>query len=179
MSIRSGCNRRFITLNKALSVGHKVASGSLMKPTTIPSGFVLLVDTREQQPLFTHPQEGLKVEHVALPVGDYSVKGYETRVAVERKKLSDFYLYIGKERRRTAEKIKALSEMDWAALVIEATEQDLMRRYEYGKMTPEHARGFLTSLRVKWGIHVYVSRVRPMLERYILDHLTRWWEVYR
>ena len=145
----------------------------------IPKGFVLAIDTREQLPLFASvPPEIIPRQHVTLEHGDYSIIGYETRVTIERKKLSDFYSYIGAERKRTRVKLAALSKMDFAALIIEASESDLNRKFGYGKLTPAHAHGFFVSLRVRHGIHLYISPIREKLEQFVIEHLLKWWEVY-
>lgn len=152
---------------------------SLWTPPPVPKGFVLAIDTREQLPLFASvPPEIIPRQHVALEHGDYSIIGYEDKVAIERKKLSDFYSYIGAERKRTRNKLTALSKMDFAALVIEANESDLERKFGYGKLTPAHAYGFLISLRVRYGIHVYINSRREKLEQFVIEHLLKWWEVY-
>ena len=161
------------------------------KPTRVPPGFVLIVDTREQQPLFVgshhgepgeqvrppgHP--GLVVERGTLHDGDYAVKGCETTIVFERKKLSDFLSYVGKERRtRTEPKLARLARARFAALVIEEDEKKLAGPFRYSRLTGEHARAFLLSCRVRHGIHVYVSKDRAALERFILDHAIKAWLV--
>jgi ERCC4-type nuclease len=44
----------------------------------------ILIDTREQIP-FNFSRYGVQTETDALPVGDYSIPGFEDRVAIERK----------------------------------------------------------------------------------------------
>jgi len=136
------------------------------KPTKIPKGFVLLRDTREQRPLF----KGF-AEVETLHNGDYSVRGYEDLLVVERKQLSDFWAYIGVERAKTRIKLERLRVMSFAGLVIESTERKLYGEQKYTKLTREHARGFITSAEVCYGIHVFISADRVKLERWILDRL--------
>jgi len=168
-----------ISARKALRAYTTAKSKSPLTFPSIPKGFILAIDTREQQPLFASVlPEILPIQHVALEHGDYSIIGYENRVTIERKKLSDFYSYIGAERKRTRNKITALSQMDFAALIIEANESDLDRKFGYGKLTPAHAHGFLISLRVRYGIHVYINSRREKLEEFIIEHLLKWWEIY-
>ena len=150
------------------------------KPTKIPKGFVLLIDTREQKPLFTSPPDGLEVVRGALATGDYSVIGFEDRVCVERKQLSDFDSFMGTERiAKTIPKLRRMGDMDWSALVIECHEAKLFGKRRYGKMTKEHARGFLKKVRVGYGVHVYWTKDRQKLERYVLDHLCYVYEMLK
>jgi len=46
-----------------------------------------------------------------LPYGDYTIKGFEDRFSIERKQMSDFYTYIGKEHDRTGKKMEQFREM--------------------------------------------------------------------
>lgn len=91
--------------------------------------FTLIVDTREQTP-FTFEsiradsnQGGLPVKVLTvrkgLPSGDYSLNGFETKVAVERKSLQDLYSTLGQSRRRFQAELGRLSTYDFAAVVVE------------------------------------------------------------
>jgi len=150
-----------------------------LKPYRIPHGFKLVVDTREQLPLFQDPPGKLIILREKLDHGDYSIKGFEDQFAVERKMLSDFYGYIGKERKRTVEKLKVLGSMQWAALIVECEEDDLLFSSIYTQLTPEHARQALVSMRVRYGIHVYISSEREKLERFVLDHAIKFYRLAR
>ena len=54
-----------------------------LKPFKIPSGLVLMQDSREQQPLFAAPQDSLEVVSGTLPHGDYSIKGFEQNFVID------------------------------------------------------------------------------------------------
>ena len=155
-----------------------VVRSSKPKPINIPKDFVLVIDTREQKPLFTRPQKGLLIVRDTLKDGDYSVRGFEDQVCVERKGVSDFYGYIGKERTRTVKKLERMRGMFWAMLLIDAKETEIMSRQSYSKLTPEHARGFLTSLNVRYGIsHQYIQG--ESADRFILDRLVKAYRILR
>jgi ERCC4-type nuclease len=144
---------------------------------------VLVVDTREQRPLFTEPIEGLEVVTAALPHGDYSLQGFTDRFAVERKQVGDFFGYIGKERERTTKKMAEFKEMirarGWAALVIEASEADLLAGYTMSRISPETARQALVSFEVRYGVHVYYNRSRADIERWVLDRAIKYFKIQR
>lgn len=140
----------------------------------------MLVDTREQKPLFDPPPKGLTVIRTKVDVGDYTVEGYEDRVSVELKRLSDFDSFMGSERiRKTLPKLRRMGAMDWSALVINISEAKLFGKRRYGKMTREHARGFLKKVSVRYGIHVYWTASREKAERYVLDHLCYAYEIMK
>lgn len=149
-----------------------------LKHYVFPKGFVLIVDTREQKPL-CRGVKGLTSLVDTLHDGDYSIKGFEDRFAIERKQISDFYGYIGKERSKTTKKIKRLAEFDFAAIVIEATLEDLLMPQLYSSVSPEVARGFLTSINVRYGIHTFFNRSRDVIERWVLDRAIKYYKVAR
>jgi ERCC4-type nuclease len=148
------------------------------KPFVFPHEFVLVVDTREQNPLCT-AVKGLTVCRDTLRDGDYSVKGFENRVTIERKQTSDFFSYIGKERNKTIIKLERLREFDFAALIIEASLDDLMAPQEFSQVSPEVVRQFLVSVNVRYGIHVFCDRNRKKIERWLLDRAIKFFKIQR
>jgi len=144
---------------------------------SIPKGFILVIDTREQTPLFSKPQIGIKIVYKALKHGDYSIVGLENKVTIERKQTSDFLLYVGKERSRTIKKMEAMRDMFFKALVIETNNPYNIPAYS--QLTSETIRGFLRSARVRYGIHIYYNKNRNEIERFVLDHLIQSYKVLR
>ncbi len=97
----------------------------------LPTPFQVVIDTREQLP-FTFL--GLRADadeqnrpllvssvRLALPAGDYSVRGLETQVAIERKSLADLYGTIGQGRDRFEAELHRLETCQFAAVAIEAS----------------------------------------------------------
>jgi len=152
----------------------------LLKPFKIPAGMVMIIDTREQAPLFVNPPKGLVIQKKALKHGDYSIKGFESKIAFERKQMSDLYSYIGKERKRTVIKLEQLRELDFAALIVEVSYEDLEIPYSYSsRITPEMIRQFMVSVNVRYGIHTYCTRDRRQMEMYLLDRATKYFKIQR
>lgn len=87
-----------------------------------PEQVVAVVDTREQLPLDLSP---LAVEVGTLTTGDYSVRGLENVIAIERKSLSDLLGCIGQERERFDREVLRLLAYPCRAIVIESTWADL------------------------------------------------------
>ena len=154
-----------------------------LKPFNLPEGFVLVQDTREQKPLFGRPQDGLEVVTDTLHYGDYSVRGFETMFTVERKQISDFYSYIGKERVRTVKKMEQFKEIvscgGFVGLVIEASECDVLSGYIMSRVSPEVARQALVSFEIRYGVHCYYSNYRKDIERWVLDRAVKFYRVMR
>lgn len=152
----------------------------MLKPYKIPPGFVLIKDTREQLPLFEDPPAGLIIVTATLHHGDYSVRGFEDRIGIERKQMSDLYSYVGKEREKTVRKLEKLSRLDFAALVVEASFEDLKVPYSFSsRITPEMIRQFIVSVNVRYNVHVFCDRDRRNLEQYIVDRCLKYYKIQR
>lgn len=67
-----------------------------------------------------------------LKSGDYSLKGYETRVACERKSIEDLYGTLGKGRERFERELVRLSTYSFAAVVVEADWRAVLGIYPAG-----------------------------------------------
>lgn len=104
------------------------------------SKVVALVDTREQTPLDLSP---LSIESITLPTGDYSVKGLESIVAVERKSLDDLLGCIGRERERFDREVQRLLAYPVRVLVVESTWGEIDLGQWRSKITPEQVIGSL------------------------------------
>lgn len=87
-----------------------------------PSEVVAIIDTREQTPLELSPLQ--KVVDV-LDTGDYSAKGLETVIRIERKSLPDLVACVGRERERFEREVARLLAYPVRVLVVEATWQQL------------------------------------------------------
>ena len=84
----------------------------------------IITDSREQTP-WTF--ESLPTEGGTLATGDYSIRGLESVITLERKSLGDFVSCCGNERERFEKEIQRLLSYPARAVVIEATWGDLER----------------------------------------------------
>lgn len=154
-----------------------------LKPFKFPEGFCLIIDTREQLPLFETPIDNLDIIHRKVEYGDYTIKGFESSFAIERKQISDFYSYIGRERNKTVEKMRQFREIRKAGgfvmLAIESSEEDILFGHMYSQLSPETARQALASFRIRYGVHIYCNRDRKEIERTILDCAIKFYKVMR
>jgi len=132
---------------------------------------MLVVDTREQQPLFDPPPTGLSISKKALKHGDYSIYGFEDKVTIERKKMSDLMSYIGSERERTVAKLNAMSSLTFKALVVEENWDDLFLPKRYSQLSASTIRQALVSFQLRFGLHIFCHPYRNVCERWILDRL--------
>ena len=146
------------------------------KQYKFPTDFVLIIDSAEKKHHalctgikgFSFVRKSLRT--MPGSYGDYSIQGFESKFAIELKRSSDFYSYIGTElKTKTIAKLRKLQKMDFAALIIESKFNELFIPPMQSTMSPESARSFIAYIKVRYGVHVFIDPDRDNLERFILD----------
>jgi len=113
-----------------------------------------LTDTREGKP-YNFPD--FNVEYVSLPAGDYSVKNYYDKIAIERKSLGDLFSSLGVNRDKFNYEIERLTYVEQKHIIIEGTlDQCLHPERFFSKIHPNSVMGSLISLAEK-GIQVWLA----------------------
>lgn len=105
-----------------------------------PESITAIIDTREQTPLDLAP---LRTIPGTLTTGDYSIRGLESVVAIERKSLSDLLGCIGGERERFEREVQRLLAYPVRALVVESSWSEIEQGEWRSKITPAAATGSL------------------------------------
>ena len=154
---------------------HKPFTKLIWEPNDeIYKDFILTIDTREQQALFRRPPKRLTIVRDTIPTGDYSIKGFFSEIAFERKSLPDLYTCLGKDRGRFTEELRRFRDIDHRFLVIEGTEHEVLTPQYYSQIAPASVRMALVSIELKYGLHIYYG-TRKDIERYILDRLRKFY----
>lgn len=116
--------------------------------------FRIVIDTREQAE-YSFSCETVRRK---LDAGDYSVAGFEHRVAVERKSLPDFVHTVIHDATRFAAELQKLAGMDAASVVIEANLDDVLRG-RHGdvlrSVAPQAVLGAAIHIALRWQVPVY------------------------
>jgi DNA excision repair protein ERCC-4 len=107
-----------------------------------PEQVTAIVDTREQHPLDLAP---MPMVLGTLATGDYSVKGLEHVIALERKSAEDMLACMGRERERFDREIQRLLAYPCRAILVEAGWQFFERGEWRSQITPAVAIGSLLS----------------------------------
>ena len=98
----------------------------------------IIRDSREPAP-FAFSGLPVEVEVGALEAGDYSVRGFERRVAVERKELQDLVGCLSGERDRFERELVRLRGYDCAAVIVEEPMSALRQGRYRGHLNPDSA----------------------------------------
>jgi DNA excision repair protein ERCC-4 len=102
---------------------------------------VAICDSREQLPLNLSP---LQTEVGTLSTGDYSIKGLEHVVAIERKSLPDLLGCVGRDRERFDREVQRLLAYPVRCLVVESTWAAIeIGDWTRSRVTPRAATGSL------------------------------------
>lgn len=118
---------------------------------------VAIVDTREQMPANLGE---ILVEKNTLDTGDYSIKGLEDYVRIERKSLQDLIGCIGKERERFERELVRLKGFNHKAVVVECYWSDIYAENWRGQIKSSHVIGSLGRWQLD-GIPFILSGPRP------------------
>ena len=105
-----------------------------------PSQVVCLIDNREQRPLCLDP---LRTESATLATGDYSLRGLEHHVCIERKSLDDLLGCVGRDRDRFERELQRMLAYPVRCLLVEATWAEIELGQWRSKVTSSQAMGSL------------------------------------
>lgn len=111
-----------------------------------PEAITAIIDTREQLPLDLFP---LQMERGTLATGDYSVKGLENCISIERKSLSDLLGCMGNGRERFERELERMRSYEFRAVVVECEERELELGQWNSKITPSSATGSVRAWRLR------------------------------
>lgn len=136
---------------------------------------VLLIDTREQQPLpfALYKERFSHIVRATLKTGDYSIFGYEDRIAIERKSLADLTGSLTHGRDRFFKELERLAEVDRAVLLIEATAREVHSPYKHTLVKPASILGSLHLIAVRFNVNVVFAGTRAVATQVALAMLER------
>jgi DNA excision repair protein ERCC-4 len=134
---------------------------------------IIVVDTREQFPFrFCSPE--IQIVKKALPAGDYSIDGFETTIAVERKELNDYVNTIIRDKDRFKRELLKLQQYQDACIVVEASLQEIMNANYTSAVHSNAVFGATTSIIVDYKIPVYFASNRQIARKFTEEWLLRW-----
>ena len=131
----------------------------------------VVIDTREQL-----PYEFEDSITRTLQTGDYSLFGYEDQITVERKTKADAYGTIGKGRTRFIKELERLSEIDYSAIVVEASLSNFVEPPQFSQLNPKSAINSLLAWSIRYGVHIYFADNRVMGNLLTVRILERYWK---
>jgi DNA excision repair protein ERCC-4 len=138
---------------------------------------IILRDTREQTgydfACITPPPV---VEVATLATGDYSLKGFESRITIERKSLSDAFGTFGRGRRRFQLELERMVGYQFAAVVIESDWETILRRPPArSRLHPQTVLASVIAWSQRFRVHFFTCPDREFAERFTYRLLDRFY----
>lgn len=136
-----------------------------------------LVDTREQTP-YRFPGAIFR----KLDTGDYSLDGFESQIAVERKGgLSDLWGVVGRGRARFERELERLALIRYRAIVLETDIAGLLAGLPQSppagrRVQPAHVIGSIVSWALRYQIPIFLAGSRPAGAALTLAILRHAWQ---
>lgn len=124
---------------------------------------VAVIDKREQRPLNVSPLQSVLG---TLTTGDYSVRGLEHVIAIERKSLDDLLGCVGTERERFDREVQRLLAYPCRALVVKSIWPAIEAGGWRSKISPNAAIGSLLGW-VAMGLPVIMADDHERAGRYV------------
>lgn len=156
-------------------------------PLTVP--FTILIDGREKAPYrFTGLRADasqdnrpliVPTEWQHLATGDYTIRGLESAVCVERKSLEDLYCTLGSGRARFEREHERMATLKRAIVVIESTWFETINwPPERSQLAPKSVMRTAISWFVRYGVPWIFAEDRRFAEIYTFRFLEKCWKEF-
>jgi ERCC4-type nuclease len=113
------------------------------------------------------------MEETKLDVGDYTIKGYEDKLMIERKTIGDLWNTLGRDWERFLREMERAKNHRMKYLIIEGNLNDINKGYIYSKVPPENIHAKLISLQVKHNVHVIFAGREDLAREYVRNLMAK------
>jgi ERCC4-type nuclease len=131
----------------------------------------IIIDSREQKPLWKKDTKEVKITRTGLKTGDYSLKGLEHRFAIERKSAIDLFGTLGGGHKRFKKELERGLELDYFAILIDESYDNILNKEfkgaEFSKMKGAVIISILFTIHTKYKIPIFFSAGRQQSKRII------------
>jgi ERCC4-type nuclease len=150
-----------------------------IKDKTFRDKFIIVIDKREKKP-FKFPKD-IITEKQTILTGDYTIKGFEDKICIERKSKQDCYNSLSSGRDRFRLEYERMCSMDRALVIIESSFSDFMIAPSYylkgkeikSKFSPSSAINTLISWYLDYNIPFIFSDSHKMSMGFTLRFLEK------
>jgi ERCC4-type nuclease len=134
---------------------------------------ILLVDTREQNPLDCSRFAGwfAGIERKALQLGDYSIEGLEGECVVERKDLPDLVHSLTTERSVFISRLRRMAGYPHRLLVITAALSQVKSAYTFAAVDPNRITQSLIAVLAGTGVPFLCTETHDLAEEVVASYL--------
>lgn len=129
----------------------------------------IIIDTREQTPWSFPPD--IETVRECLQTGDYSIKGHEADICVERKELSDFIACCSFERSRFKREMERMKSFRSRCVVIEGNFREIAMHHYQSQIEPQAVIGSIASWTQRYQLPFILAGDRVSAVRFTLAFL--------
>lgn len=135
--------------------------------------FTVLIDTREQTPWVFDNTETLSA---TLSTGDYTIKGLESRICIERKSLADFIGCCNNKssRERFEAELIRMRGYDYSCVIIEAGLHNIKDHNYRSQMHPNAVIGTMAAWSTRHKIMFFLADDKDFAARYALSLMSNY-----
>ena len=112
---------------------------------------IIVIDTREQAP-WTFECFGVQTEIMGLRSGDYSVRGFETEIGIERKSLDDLVNTLIQGRERFEKELLRAKDYPFFCVIFEGSWEDIAQGRYFSKASPQSIMQSMMAFTARYGI---------------------------
>lgn len=136
---------------------------------------LILVDSREQAPW----RFDAATERKTLDTGDYTLKGFEIVLTVERKSLDDLVHTVIHDWLRFTKQLRRMAAMDSAAIVVESNVDLLMGGQFASKASPASVRGKLSAIWLDFGVPTMFLSSPQLAAEWVENYFEHFWKRHK
>lgn len=114
----------------------------------------VVCDTREQKPWVFSPERFI-VERGTLQTGDYTIKGLESRLRIEKKTLGDYVGTVVGSWLRFVRELNRLTFFDVGIIVVEADIDDVLQHRYESEASPSSVIGRANAIMLDFGVPTF------------------------
>ena len=133
----------------------------------------IAVDNREQL-AYSFAGYDCTTEPATLNVGDYSIIGFEDKIAVERKSIDDLLGCLTSGRERFEKELARARSLDRFCVVVEASFEDLAKGMYRSAMKPHAACQSVIAWQIRYGTPFIFAGSRKACEYYTYSFLAKY-----
>lgn len=128
----------------------------------------IIVDTREQKPYF-FSELPVQVISDTLTTGDYSLRGFESKIAFERKELSDLISCFGTGRERFERELHRARGFEHFAVIVEANYSEVLAGNWRHRINVATVLNSIRSFEIHYNVHFIFEPCRKKCQNEIYE----------
>lgn len=134
----------------------------------------IIIDTREQTP-FAFTDYPAECERGTLETGDYSIYGFEDRIAIERKNgVDELVMCLSSDRERFCKELKRAHSLEYFAVIIEGRLEDIMAGRYRSQMASNAVIESIAALSIRYKVPFLFCGGRKQAERLTFSLLSKY-----